>query len=264
MSVYNIREKFVYNLTTSSIDYVRNYNFNTATVTNIPMLLTNLDDTLAMTVDMTTTDSWLRIVDPQTNKDLRYPSGNVVLQPSSSQLVYVKLDLPPDIESRPETVIYPSITFNLTSGSRLIVVPETTQGKPQNIIIAPTDINLNIGETQVVTIKTYDVTGNEEDGGQVEWKIENMSIAQLTYESTNVDSLDRRRVRGISPGTTRILYDANGKTAQTTVTVSTTITPGKTPSNIGSCGKQCTTDEDCSGECSYCAGGVCSDGKTGL
>lgn len=264
MSTYNIREKFVYNLATSSLDYVRNYNFNTTTVSDIPLTLTNLDDVLPMTVDMTTTDSWLRILDPQTNRDLRYPSGNVVLQPSSSKLLTVKIDLPPNIEERPESVIYPSITFNLTSGSRLINTPDATQGKPTNILIVPQNITLDVGETQVIVIKAYDLTGNEEDGGQIEWKVENMGVAQLTYENTNVDSLDKRIVRGISPGTTRILYTALDKKAETIVTVSTKVAPGVNSGSIDTCGKKCDTDADCSGTCSYCGNGVCSDGKTGL
>lgn len=263
MSVYNIREKFSYNLATSSLDYVRNYNFNTTTVSNIPLLLRNSDETLPMTVDMTTTDSWLRIVDPQSNKDLRYPSGNVVLPPSSSKLVYVKIDLPPNIEEIPETVIYPSITFNLTSGSNLIVTPNETQGKPTNALIVPANINLQIGETQLIVIKVYDSTGVEEDGGQVDWTVQNMSIAQLSYQSTEVDSLDRRIIRGISPGTTKIIYNANGRTAETTVTTSTTAAPNTDTTNV-KCGIKCDTDADCSGTCSYCIGNVCRDETTGL
>jgi hypothetical protein len=117
MSTYNIREKFSYVIATSSVNYVRNYNFNSATVTDIPLAMANSDESVPITVNITTTQPWMQIVDPTTGKDLRYPSGNVVLEPTSSKVVLLKLDLPPEIESIPETTIRPFINLDIKSGS---------------------------------------------------------------------------------------------------------------------------------------------------
>lgn len=120
MSTYNIREKFTYALATSSIEYIRNYNFNTATVTDIPLVMSNSDTEVPITVNITATEPWIEIVNPTTGANLKFPSGNVVLGPTSNSVVLVKIDLPPEIENRPETVIYPNINLDIKSGSFLI------------------------------------------------------------------------------------------------------------------------------------------------
>jgi hypothetical protein len=53
MSTYKIREKFSYVMTTSSIEYIRNYNFNTASVSDIPLVMNNSDETVPITVNIT-------------------------------------------------------------------------------------------------------------------------------------------------------------------------------------------------------------------
>jgi len=95
MSTYNIREKFSYIMTTSSLEYIRNYNFNTTTITDIPLIMSNSDTEIPITVNITTTEPWVQVVDSTTGFSLKYPQGNVVLEPSSSKTVLVKIDLPP-------------------------------------------------------------------------------------------------------------------------------------------------------------------------
>jgi hypothetical protein len=121
MSIYNIRELFVCTIATSSIDYVRNYNFNSATVTDIPIFMFNSGSEIPITVNITTTEPWMQIVDGQSGANLKYPSGNVVLGPTSSKEVLLKIDLPPEIESIPESVIRPEVLFEILSGSFPIV-----------------------------------------------------------------------------------------------------------------------------------------------
>jgi hypothetical protein len=120
MSTYNIREKFTYVIATSSIEYIRNYNFNTATVTDIPLAMSNSDTEIPITVNITTTVPWIQIVNPTTGANLKFPSGNVVLGPTSSSVVLVKIDLPPEIENVPSSSIYPDISLDIKSGSFLI------------------------------------------------------------------------------------------------------------------------------------------------
>ena len=126
MSTYNIREKFSYTLTTSSIEYIRNYNFNTATVTDIPLAMSNSDTEVPITVNITTTEPWIEIVNPTTGANLKFPNGNVVLGPTSSSVVLVKIDLPPEIENIPESILYPNISLDIKSGSFLITSSQNT------------------------------------------------------------------------------------------------------------------------------------------
>lgn len=127
MSTYNIREKFSYVMTTSSIEYIRNYNFNTSTITDIPLIMANSDTAVPITVNITTTQPWIQIVDSTTGVSVKSPEGNVILEPSSSKTVLVKIDLPPEIENIPQTVIEPSINIQLLSGSFPITSSQTTQ-----------------------------------------------------------------------------------------------------------------------------------------
>jgi len=127
MSTYNIREKFSYIMTTSSLEYIRNYNFNTTTITDIPLIMSNSDTEIPITVNITTTEPWVQVVDSTTGFSLKYPQGNVVLEPSSSKTVLVKIDLPPEIENIPEKVIEPSINIEILSGSFPVTSSQTTQ-----------------------------------------------------------------------------------------------------------------------------------------
>ncbi len=211
MSAYNIREKFSYAIASSSIDYIRNYNFNSATVSDIPLSMANSDSEIPITVNMTATVPWIRIVDPNTGNNLRYPTGNVVLQPSSSAVVLVKLDLPSDIENTPESILYPNINLEIKSGSFPIILPSST-ALPKNVIVTQNDIyTIDVGERVEVNICVYDIDGNQDTSAIVEWKSNNMSIVQVEPpQNTQVDynPYTPRIVRGISPGQTTVVVDA--------------------------------------------------------
>jgi len=123
MSTYNIREKFFYAIApeSQSLNYVRYYNFNTSTVSDIPIVMGNTDQEVPITVNISTDEPWMVVVDPETGNDLRYPSGNVVLPPSSSKLVVLKVDLPPEIENVPTSDFYKNVRLDIKSGSAPII-----------------------------------------------------------------------------------------------------------------------------------------------
>ena len=125
MSTYNIREKFSYVMTTSSIDYIRNYNFNTSTVTDIPLIMSNSDEQIPITVYIKTSRPWIEVIDPTTGTSLINPVGNVVLPPSSSATVLIKIDLPPDIENNKVNNLKENILIEIKSGS--FKIEQTTQ-----------------------------------------------------------------------------------------------------------------------------------------
>jgi hypothetical protein len=224
MSTYNIREKFSYILATSSIEYIRNYNFNTASVSDIPLSMANSDTEVPITVNLTTTEPWIRIVDPITGADKKYPNGNVVLQPTSSAVVLVKIDLPPEIENVPESVIYPNISLDIKSGSFPIISPTgsttDTSSRKNTITVSQTTYTIDPGERVQVDITVYDINGNPEKDANVIWKSDNMSIVQVEEpENTQVDynPYTPRIIRGISAGQTTVTITA-GPERQTKIT----------------------------------------------
>lgn len=245
MSTYNIREKFSYVIATSSIEYIRNYNFNTSTVSDIPILLANSDQETSITVNMTTTEPWMEIVDPVSGNSLKIPNGNVILEPTSSVTVLLKIDLPPEIESRTETVIRPNIIFDIKSGSFPIVLPSQTTGSTQadtsesiearkNSIVTPQDeYVLDIGEKIKVDLTVYDNEGNPDTKARVLWRVTGTQIPPKDIEeiirTENVllkssrevvkinspyNSLSKQRiyyprtVEGVFPGTVYVLLTA--------------------------------------------------------
>jgi hypothetical protein len=224
MSTYNIREKFSYALATSSIDYIRNYNFNTSSVTDIPLSLANTDTNVPITVNITTTEPWMQIVNPTTGANLKFPSGNVVLGPTSTSVVLVKIDLPPDIENRTETVIYPNISLDIKSGSFPIILPPATTGSQQsskNTIIVPQNTyTVDPEERTQVDITVYDINGNQDKDATVIWRSNNTSIVQVeepTNTQIDYNPYTPRIIRAISAGETTVTITA-GPERQTNIT----------------------------------------------
>lgn len=228
MSTYNIREKFSFVMTTSSIDYVRNYNFNTSTVTDIPLVMSNSDEQIPITVYIKTSMPWIEVIDPATGASVINPIGNVVIPPSSSTTVLVKVDLPPDIESKKINNLKENIFLEIKSGSFKIEQTEQITGSLKNKIIVENDIYyLNVGETVSANITVYDVTGAQDLTAQVVWQSENRNIAQV--ENTNNTEIDYnpytpRTIRALSPGETIINISAGeDRTAKITVKVRGTV-----------------------------------------
>jgi hypothetical protein len=225
MSTYNIREKFSYVLATSSIEYIRNYNFNTSTVTDIPLAMANSDTEVPITVNITTTVPWIQIVNPTTGANLKFPSGNVVLGPTSTSVVLVKIDLPPEIENVPSSSIYPDISLDIKSGSFPIISPPAPTGSQANnkntITVPQSTYTIDPGERVQVDITVYDVDGNPvKNVPDVVWKSNNTSIVQVEEpENTQIDynPYTPRIIRGISSGETTVTITA-GPERETSIT----------------------------------------------
>lgn len=223
MSVYNIREKFSYSIATSSIDYIRYYNFNPSTVTDIALAMANSDEEIPITVNITTTKPWITIVDPVSGVSLKYPEGNVVLTPTSSKVVLVKVDLSTEIESeRAPAPLYENISLDIKSGSFPIIPQNTSNNSsPKNVIISENDIYyLNVGESVEVNITVYDSDGNQDLSAEVDWRSDNRSIVRVEEQSntqTDYNPYTPRNVIGVSPGETTVTISA-GENRTTTVT----------------------------------------------
>jgi len=211
MSTYNIREKFSYVLATSSIEYIRNYNFNTSTVTDIPLAMANSDTEVPITVNITTTVPWIQIVNPTTGANLKFPSGNVVLGPTSTSVVLVKIDLPPEIENVPSSSIYPDISLDIKSGSFPIISPPAPTGSQANnkntITVPQSTYTIDPGERVQVDITVYDVDGNPvKNVPDVVWK-----------SNKDYNPYTPRIIRGISSGETTVTITA-GPERETSIT----------------------------------------------
>jgi len=235
MSTYKIRDKFSFVLATSSIDYIRNYNFNTATVSDITLDMANSDEQVPITVNITTTEPWIRIVDIATGNSLKYPQGNVVLQPTSSTTVLVKIDLPPEIENIPESIIYPNISLDIKSGS-FPIVPTPRGGNENNRIVVSEDIVfLDVNDSTELEFTIYDENGNPDLSvgfDEVQLDIDN-AVASADYNQEFVTSYSPITIRGIAAGETQLNISARGFTAGVTVRVRGQSSSASGPSSAG-------------------------------
>jgi hypothetical protein len=238
MSAYKIRDKFTAVLTTSSIDYIRNYNFNTSTVSDITLNMANSDEQVPITVNITTTEPWIQIVDIATGNSLKYPQGNVVLQPTSSTTVLVKIDLPPEIENIPESTIYPNISLDIKSGS-FSIVPTPRGGNENNRIVVSEDIVfLDVNDSTELEFTIYDENGNPDLSvgfDEVQLEIDN-AVASADYNQEFVTSYSPITIRGIAAGETRLNISARGFAAGVTVRVRGPSSSGPGPADPADAG----------------------------
>ncbi len=228
MSTYDIRKVFSYNIATSSLEYIRNYNFNSLTVTDIPVSMFNSGSTIPITVNITTTEPWMQIVDPTTGLSKKYPQGNIVLPPTSSAVVLLKIDLPPDIESIPSSSIYPEINLEIKSGSMPIIPPSTSgsnSGSNSASIASSVDlIVIAISQTFEVSVTLYDVNGNIDMSSEISWNIEDTQVAQVV-EQLQITDYRTRNIFGVAAGDTNLVITAGELTKKIPITVKN-ITPG--------------------------------------
>lgn len=156
MSLYDIRKDFSYALASSSIDYIRNYNFNPDTVTILPLSMSNANDKIPITVDISTSEPWIQITDPITGRNLKVPDGNVILQPTSSQGVIVSVNLPPELDYIKEAAIYPNILLTIKSGS---YPRQNTRGVVDNreVLITPSATSVKPGEQITLVLTTKNI-----------------------------------------------------------------------------------------------------------
>lgn len=232
MSLYDIDTLFSVVMPTSSLNYIRNYNFNSTTVSSLPMTLINSGSEIPITVNITTTVPWIQITDPATGANLKYPDGNVVLPPTSSKLVYVKIDLPPDIEDITNTTVRPNILLEAKSGSFAIVPPPVTPTTPTTptsptgddkggIVAATTDINIIEGEQFLVQYTVYGKDGKpdfEVTIDEITFEYDSQVIA-INRNEEMVSSYSPIYVQGVSNGTTQIVIKAKGYETTIQVTV---------------------------------------------
>ena len=230
MSILDVRKLFVYRMFTSSVSYIRNYNFNSSVVSTLPLSMSNSSEEISLTVNITTNVPWIGVVDPNTGNNRKYPNGNVVLGPTSSSLVYIKLDLPPELETDTpkDEPISSLITLDIKSGSFPIIGQDNETGnKPTNVIVVENDIyNINVGEIVPVNFTIYGSNGTVEPIAVVTLRSDNMSIVQEVPQEENGETISYspRYIKGISPGTTTVTITANDNIT-TSIRVTTRTAP---------------------------------------
>lgn len=209
MSIFDIRKDFAYqiDINSSSINYVRYYNFSSTTTTTIPLTLYNSgSQQIPITVNMTTSEPWIQITDSANGSDLKFPNGNVVLSPNQTKIVSVVVDLPPEIEILPSSSINSFVNIQLKSGS-FPIVPSTTGGNNglKNIIVTTADLATIIqGQSQVIEATVYDNDGNIIQSPNIEWMSEDDVIARVQPTNTLIDTSTSVTITGINVGETKI------------------------------------------------------------
>jgi hypothetical protein len=201
-TIVNVFSAFAYYIPTSSINYVRNYNFNPSTVTQLPVILENKSNDYPITVDITTSHPWVNILNPTTGQSAKIPSGNVVIPTSSRLTVNMSVDLPPEIEAITVASTAVSMSFYIRSGSFPLIyaVPGSTgyelQSNTDIIILTPAN------SFQEVNITPYfagvPLTGEE---GELVFLPPDPTVAGLTGFTPNIAD-NTVTVFGVSSGET--------------------------------------------------------------
>lgn len=224
--IIDVRNVFSYILTTSSINYVRNYNFNSATVTDIRLLLINSGSAYPITVNVSASVPWIRIKNSTNNADITFPTGNIVLPPSSSTVTLVQVDLPTEIENVIDTAVYPDLYIKVVSGSYPIVASTVTP-TVNNIAVSSDIVRVYVDEqSELITVGVYDTSGQLEISPFITWESADTSIADIDErkvgDTTQYDIVTNteRYIRGVSVGETTVTVTSGTKTATIRVIVS--------------------------------------------
>jgi len=207
MSIYDIRKDFSYRIDTSSIDYIRYYNFNTDTVTTIPITFYNSgSQQVPITVNIKTSEPWMQIIDPLTGADLKYPNGNIVLTPNNNQVVSLKVDLPPNIEQLTSASIDAFVNVEIKSGSFKIVPATTSTSDTASGYIQTSvdEINIVRGQSQIIDVTIYDSSKTIKDNPNVKYVSSETTIASVESAYPLIDAYTPIKVTGISVGETKI------------------------------------------------------------
>lgn len=204
----NVVRDFSYTIASSSLSYVRNYNFNTSTLTPIQVVLQNKSANIPITVDISASHPWLQIREPGTNKNLVTPNGNVVLTPTSSKLVNLNVDLPPEIEALGDTSLQISMSFYLRSGSYPIITETTSPGTPgSNIPQFSFDReNISVQPNNITDIEISIFQNGRRVFFELETVVEDETVAEIVPGSSIPTStlLHTVSIRGIREGNTRL------------------------------------------------------------
>ena len=233
MSKFNINEVFRYEFPTSSINYVRNYNFNTTTATHLPLRLINTGSSVPITVNLKVQEPWIQITNAGGTADLRYPSGNVVLNPTSSAQVFIIVDLPPEIEAQSGSVtLRPNISVEAISGSFPIFRPATTPVGSSDRIVPEQDIvTVTINNTVPLSFVIYDenlVPNFNVTLDEIALSIDDPTIATADWEYQEITSYSPLTIRGLTVGTTTLNISALGFTSQAEIRVTQGGASGRT------------------------------------
>jgi len=257
MSVYNINSVFTASIAdgaSNRIEYVRYYNFTENTATQVPIDMTNSDTETPITVDITTTFDWIKVLDPQGNS-IKLPDSNIVIEANSTKRAIVIVDLPAELETtdtKDNESITEKIKLKLRAGSFPL---KNTTTKVANTIkfsgYAPGDILiLKKGTSATLYISVYDNSGMLDETTAENWTSGDRLVFTVVESSTQVDAdvLARSRIiqavnigeaelsveSGLATATLRVKVVENDETTviPTTTTITTIIPPITPPGGI--------------------------------
>lgn len=204
----NVVRDFSYTIASSSLSYVRNYNFNTSTLTPIQVVLQNKSADIPITVDISASHPWLQIREPGTNRNLITPAGNVVLARSSSKLVNLNVDLPPEIEALGDTSLQISMSFYLRSGSYPIITATNSSGISGATIpqFSFDRENISVQPNNITDIEISIFQNGRRVFFELETVVEDETVAEIVPGSSVPTStlLHTVSIRGIREGNTRL------------------------------------------------------------
>lgn len=239
MSIFDINQVFTASMDVRNLTYIRNYNFNVDTVSNLPLYMKNTGEEIPITVNITTTYPWVRIFDIDTSEDITYPLGNVVLLPNTEKTLAVRVDLPLEIEAVQEINVQPKpvIRLKAVSGSFPISrIPTTTPDDEQQSAgrivfisedeISVDEITITAGETIEIPFMVFDVNGNQKFSSDFSITSDSSNIASVKINKVVVENgYPPMVITGLSGGSTTIRVRVDSVYANLIVNVIPVIVP---------------------------------------
>jgi hypothetical protein len=122
---YQISQVFSYSFPTSSLEYVKNYNFSNNTVSILPLTASNLDSSIPITIVVSSSKPWIQatVLNSTTpGFSQAYPltgeySRPAVIPPNGSLNIAIRVDTPTEIDVLSNAQIFESIQIRMLSGS---------------------------------------------------------------------------------------------------------------------------------------------------
>lgn len=202
--IIDVTKAFSASLSTSLLEYIRHYNFDANTSSDIIIDMQNSDEETPITVDITIDPDydWIDIVDSR-GHSVKSPAGNIVLQPSSTDTARILIDLPPEYDTSDiSDKLNVEVVFKLEAGSHPST--NTTTNVANTIVFNGYDadnpiITVQKGDTITVGVTVYNSAGKIDSTNKIEWLSDNRLVF-TTDSSAVLDDQSRSAIQRYTGG----------------------------------------------------------------
>lgn len=190
--IIDVTKAFSASLSTSLLEYIRHYNFDANTSSDITINMQNSDEETPITADITIDPDydWINIVDSR-GRSVKSPVGNIVLQPSSTDTARMLIDLPPEYDTSDiSDKLNVEVVFKLRAGSH--PVKNTTTRVANTIVFNGYDADNPVvivrkGGSVSIDVTVYNNIGLPISPSSIRWSSDDRLVFKVkdSTETTN-------------------------------------------------------------------------------